>query len=366
MEMASLAARFALSSRKIASVWIGGGTPTMLATAELGEILDLVEEYFPEARASSELTLEGSPQTFSRPAIRDFVAARGIRRVSIGVESTDDRFLRMLGRGYSGASVLALLQELVSEGLEVNADVMYRLPGQTVSQAERDFLSVAESGVDHVSAFPLILKSGMNLVRRIEKGILPPRGGRDVYEAMFGTLARLSDAVAIPQYAYNYYSKSNRQSRYLVGRWGASQDEMLGLGPGALSYFAGAAYVNEVSLDRYVEVCGSGMLPIQRGKIVTAYEAMARYIILGLRFFSLDREHFYRKFGVDMVDLFPMKFRQLEEIGALQLTPEFVTVSEPARPYILQIGREFYTTENAGLSQPQYALLGFGKVSDGI
>ncbi|HHM04197.1 MAG TPA: oxygen-independent coproporphyrinogen III oxidase-like protein [Gammaproteobacteria bacterium] len=211
--------------RSVETVFIGGGTPSLLSAESLDELLSGLRALlnFP---ATAEVTLEANPGTVEVDRFRDFRAA-GVNRLSLGVQSFDDEMLRRLGRIHSGAAALAAAETALAAGFErVNLDLMYGLPGQTVAQAEADLAQALALDPGHLSHYQLTLEP--NTAFFLHPPALPDD---DTRWAMQETCqARLQEA-GYEHYEVSAYARPGQRCRHNLNYWHFG--DYVGIGAGA-------------------------------------------------------------------------------------------------------------------------------------
>jgi oxygen-independent coproporphyrinogen-3 oxidase len=347
-----------ITGRPITSIWIGGGTPATLPLPSIGSLLDHVRRTF-AVNANTEITFEANPTSLSGELLK-MLRAWGITRISLGIQSFNDKYLKMLGRGYTSSFAARVIHEVYAAGLELNIDMMYRFPGQTCQEVVDDFCRATLLGVSHISAFCLILWPSMPLARRVADGRLPQQPDFDEYIRMYNSICDCLQGEGVQQYAHNFFSRPGKKCVYHMGRWEAPQAEVLGLGPGAFSFVNGFTYCNQHERTIYVDhLLRLERRPVQAGKRLTLLEWPSRYMVLGCRFLKIDLADFRKRFGVDARDLYQEQFRLLLDDGLVELAGDDLTVTKRGRPLILDVGRAFYTENNKTKLQPQYYILGF-------
>jgi putative oxygen-independent coproporphyrinogen III oxidase len=222
-EVASTADRLAVEPGQLDTLYLGGGTPSHLREAELARLVEAVVGRFGPPRV--EATLEVHPLNVSPARVRHW-AGLGFSRVSLGLQSTDDAVLRYLGRPHEAATALRALDELVAPGcFSVSADLITAVPGQ---DTEADLRTVAQRGVDHLSAYTLTIEPGTPFAR----------AGVQVDPDAELTALTLADDVLAPyglrRYEVSNHARPGAESAHNLGYW--RNHFYLGLGPGAAAY----------------------------------------------------------------------------------------------------------------------------------
>lgn len=286
-EIRQIKRRHDFSAKSVRTVWIGGGTPAILEEPVLAELLDLITRSF-DLTAATEITVEIKPDMGNLTDSKiSMLRDRGVGRISMGVQSTDEVQLRTLGRGHTGPDALDVARFIKEAGFALNIDMMYRLPGQSTSGMIADINAIASLQLDHVSWFPYVAHEGTSLASRIERGRVAKQAGREEYLAMFTTLGNQMSSLGFEQYTPYHFAGTNR-CHYHVGRWQMPQRDTLGLGPGAFSFFNGWIYTNEHAPARYSQAVHNGRPAVLMAKQLTRVELITRLAVLGIKFFRLE------------------------------------------------------------------------------
>lgn len=259
-----------------ASVFLGGGTPSLLAPTELAGILDALRVRFSLA-AGAEVTVECNPESVTRERLAGYRAA-GVTRISLGVQSLDDQVLPALDRLHTAADARRAFDDARAAGFDnVSVDLIYGLPGTDGAGWARTVAGVLEWAPDHLSAYALSLDEG-SLWSASGVGGLP---GDDEAAAQYRTLVRLARAAGYEHYEISNYARPGRRSAHNQLYWRA--EEYLAFGPGACGFLGHVRYGNEKPLDRYCGALEAGRLPVATHETLTARQRLAERLFLGLR-----------------------------------------------------------------------------------
>lgn len=210
--------------RQVVSVFIGGGTPSLLSAAAVDQMMTLLRSYL-NLLPDAEITLEANPGAVEAQRFQAY-AASGINRLSLGVQSFHDDALKALGRVHSAEQARQAIEIAQSCFERINLDLMYALPGQTLEQAEADIRTALSFGTEHLSLYHLTLEP--NTVFAKYPPALPDD---DLSAAMQDQLIALSQAAGLQQYEISAYAKPGAHSRHNVNYW--EFGDYLGIGPGA-------------------------------------------------------------------------------------------------------------------------------------
>jgi coproporphyrinogen III oxidase-like Fe-S oxidoreductase len=318
MEIETLKDLHDFSRARVRTVWMGGGTPSMLDDRALDSLLRLLHESF-DLSQLREFTVEVKPTlenlTASKLAI---LRTHGVDRISMGVQSTDERFLKILGRGYTADVATQVIRLLKEAGFVLNIDMMYRLPGQAHDQIAIDVDAVRSLGVDHLSWFPYVPHAGTPLAERIDRGRVVAPADRTEYFRMYNTMAERMTEVGYRQYAPYYFTLGN-DCEYHVDRWRMPQRETLGIGAGAFSFFNGWIYTNEHNPSKYRQAVSDHRPPVVMARKLSQTKRITRLAVLGIKFLSLDMAEFRRQSGVSMEEFYGQELAFLERSGLIEI-----------------------------------------------
>ncbi len=283
-EMSTAAAAFdALPSRQppVSTVFVGGGTPSLLGGDGLADVLAVIRANFALA-ADAEVTTESNPESTS-PAFFDRIRSAGYTRISLGMQSAATHVLRILDRTHTPGRPAAAAREAREAGFDhVNLDLIYGTPGETDADLDTSLDAVLAAGVDHVSAYSLIVEDGTAMARKVRRGELPAPDD-DVLAARYERIdARLSAAGLRWYEVSNWASGDSARCRHNLGYWDGG--DWLGAGPGAHSHVGGVRWWNVKHPGRYAErVAAARALPADGWEELTDAERYTERIMLAVR-----------------------------------------------------------------------------------
>lgn len=261
---------------RLLSVYLGGGTPSLLAPDELAGILDAVRDHFLLA-PDAEITLECNPESVGRERLERYRAA-GVNRVSLGVQSLDDGILAAIGRLHGAreahAAFVAAREAAVPS---VSVDLMYGLPGLGLDGWRRDVTTILAWEPDHLSAYGLTLDAE-SLWGATGVAGLPPD---DTTVAQFWELARQAAARGYEHYEISNYARPGFRSVHNQIYW--RRGEYLACGPGAAGFVGRVRWTNVKPVTRYCALLEDGRLPIDTAERLTPRQVLAERLFLGLR-----------------------------------------------------------------------------------
>ncbi len=264
------------ASTTIASVFVGGGTPSLATDEEMAAVLDRLRERF-RVDAAAEVTVECNPESVSRERLAGYRRA-GVNRISLGVQSLDDRMLPRLNRLHSAPEARAAFDAARHAGFDnISADLIYGLPGLDQATWERTVGRLLEWRPEHLSAYALTLDEG-SLWRAAGVTGLP---GEEEVTAQYWALARLAADAGYEHYEVSNYARPGRRSAHNQVYWRA--EEYLGLGPGACGFLGDVRYANVKPVERYCALVEGGQPPVASHETLTRRQRLAERLILGLR-----------------------------------------------------------------------------------
>jgi oxygen-independent coproporphyrinogen-3 oxidase len=269
----------AAAGRPIQSVYFGGGTPTVLAATQLTAILSEVRKHFTLA-SDCEITVEAHPSTISEQDLVQLYQA-GVTRMSFGAESMEDGDLARIGRpGAVSETVTAVAQARAAGFTNINLDVMYGLPGQSLVDWKRTLAHCLTLEPAHLSAYALTVEEDTRLASNIQRQLSPaPDEGLQI-EMDEATQQMLGDA-GYGRYEVSNYAKPGYACRHNLLYW--TNGEYLGFGPSAQSYLDGTRFGNVADLAVYDRSLMASRLPIEERTSLSKAEQLRDAVIFGLR-----------------------------------------------------------------------------------
>lgn len=282
--VAALAGELELAAARLGgpradTVFVGGGTPSLLGAARLVRVLDLVRRHFGLAD-DAEVTTEANPESTS-PEFFEAIRAAGYTRVSLGMQSVSPRVLAALDRIHSPGRPVAAAREARAAGFEhLNIDLIYGTPGETDDDLVRSVDAALEAGADHVSAYSLIVEDGTALARRVRRGELPSPDG-DVLAHRYELVDARLRAAGLDWYEVSNWSRPGAACRHNLGYWNGGR--WWGAGPGAHSYDGALRWWNVKHPNTYAQLIADGSLPVAGFEELSAADRHTEDVMLRLR-----------------------------------------------------------------------------------
>jgi oxygen-independent coproporphyrinogen-3 oxidase len=276
---AAVLERAGLPRRPAATVFLGGGTPTLLPAADLAAMLDAARATVGVA-AGAEVTVEANPDSVT-PASLGELAAAGVTRVSFGMQSAVPHVLAALDRTHDAERVPQVVGWARDAGLAVSLDLIYGTPGESLGDWRRSLEAVLACAPDHVSAYALVVEHGTRLASRVRRGELPAPDDDDLADKY-----ELADDV-LATAGYGWYEVSNwartpaDACRHNLGYWNG--DDWWGVGPGAHSHVGGVRWWNVRHPSAYAARLAAGESPAQAREVLDPRQRHAERVLLGVR-----------------------------------------------------------------------------------
>ncbi|MCT1452629.1 radical SAM family heme chaperone HemW [Corynebacterium sp. p3-SID1145] len=261
------------------TVFIGGGTPSLLGAEGLGRILDRVRNTFGLAK-DAEVTTESNPESTS-PEYFAGLREAGFTRVSLGMQSASPPVLKVLDRQHTPGRAVEAAKEAKRAGFEhVNLDLIYGTPTETDDDVRTSVDAVLSADVDHVSAYSLIVEDGTAMSRKIRSGQLPAPE-EDTYADRYEIIASRLEENGFGWYEVSNWAKPGGECRHNLIYWRGGN--WWGAGPGAHGYVDRYRYFNVKRPEKYNVMLADGALPVGGSEIITDEEHHFEQIMLGLR-----------------------------------------------------------------------------------
>ena len=277
-ELAQAAARLG-TAPAADTVFVGGGTPSLLGARRLAAVLDAVRDAFGLARGA-EVTTEANPESTS-PGLFDALRCAGYTRLSLGMQSVAPRVLAVLDRVHSPGRAVAAASEAMAAGFRhVNLDLIYGTPGESDDDLRRSVDAALGAGVDHVSAYALVVEDGTALARRVRRGELAAPDD-DVLARRYELLDGRLSAAGFRWYEVSNWSRPGGECRHNLGYWDGG--EWWGAGPGAHSYVGSTRWWNVKHPGAYGQLLAGRTLPVADFEQLGAAQAHTEDVMLRLR-----------------------------------------------------------------------------------
>ncbi|MCS7179212.1 MAG: radical SAM family heme chaperone HemW [Anaerolineae bacterium] len=298
------------------TLYFGGGTPSLLSQDALASILQALQERF-RFSPQMEITLEANPGTVDQMYLRA-VRELGVNRLSLGVQSAHADELHLLGRQHTWEDAMKAVADARAAGLEnVNLDLIYGLPGQTLARWKETLEAALSLDPDHLSLYALTVEEGTPLEEQVVRGALPPPDDDRTAEMYEWAETRLAQA------GYIHYELSNwaRSDRYFCqhNRIYWRNEPYLGLGAGASSWWGGRRWTNVRHPREYIRRLKTGQPIGEEMEVISRQLEMGETMLMGLRLMEgVSDARFRARFGVGLGEAFGAELTRLAAQGLLE------------------------------------------------
>jgi oxygen-independent coproporphyrinogen-3 oxidase len=304
------------SGERVRSIYFGGGTPSLLPAADIGELLTLIRTQFTPDKAA-EISIEANPGTVDRAYLTD-IRKSGVNRLSLGAQSLNDRELVLLGRIHTAAEAKEAVKSARASGFDnINIDLIYGLPAQGLSDWQHTLEEAVLLGPEHISLYGLTLEEDTPMRTAISQGFLPaldPDRSADMYELAEDFLA----ARGYVHYEISNWARPGRECRHNLVYW--HNLPYLGIGLAAHSCMNGRRFANTKDLDKYLAYCSGKKPPVpELDEEISPEMEMAETVILGLRLGEgIKAADIKSRFGIDILEHYRQQIEEMTAAGLLE------------------------------------------------
>ncbi len=309
------------------TVFFGGGTPSLLTGDQMRRIMSVLRERF-DIRADAEISMEANPGTVTPEKMAAYREA-GINRLSIGLQSTHDTLLHEIGRIHSLDQFLTTLKNAREAGFSnINVDLMHGLPNQTIPQYLDSINTVCDLGVQHISAYSLILEEHTPLYDCVERGeIAAPE--EDLVADMQDAGIDLLEERGYHRYEISNFARDGFECRHNLNYW--QNGEYLGFGiaaHGVVRDRKWTRYANVDNLEEYNRLIARGKRPLAETIRLSPRDEMFECVMLGLRLIrGIDRAAFLARFDLDVVEAYPKAMELLRKRGWIEENERLIALN---------------------------------------
>lgn len=297
------------------TVYIGGGTPTSLSSEQLGRLLSEVGEHY-NMPLLEEYTIEANPGTLDEEKI-NILKQYKINRVSLGVQSFHDGTLKLLGRIHTGEKAKRAFMLLRKEGgfKNINIDLIYGCPGQSLEEWREDLETVCALGPEHVSTYCLSYEEGTPLRKAVDNGIVKKLDEQEELR-MYKLTRSFLKKNGYRHYEISNFARDGMMCRHNIVYW--RNEGYLGVGAGAFSYINRCRASNEKDVQRYIEAINSNGTATCFSERLLPEKWAGETLVMSLRMLSgITTEEFLTSTGFDLLLTYSEKIARLVKMGLL-------------------------------------------------
>jgi oxygen-independent coproporphyrinogen-3 oxidase len=309
----------------LASVFVGGGTPTSIGQAGLEELLAIPADWI---GCDTEFSVEANPGTVDGQGVETLIRA-GVNRVNLGVQSFRADELKNLGRIHSPQQARDAFNMLRQAGLQnIGLDLIYGIPGQSLQSWRASVAEALDLGPQHLSCYGLTFEDNTPLWKDLQAGLVEEMDEAEQEACWRHAISAAADA-GLEHYEISNFAKGGRQCRHNLTYW--QNMPYIGLGPGAASYLGGVRRTNDPDLAAYVRALLSGQAAPASQEQLTGRRAMAETVMLALRLTQgLDLQAFEDRYGQDVRQVFPRNISRYIQTGALEVQARHLRIPASA------------------------------------
>ena len=309
---------------KMETLYVGGGTPTSLTASQLERLLSGLREILPYY--NGEFTVEANPGDLTADKL-DVMKNYGVNRLSMGVQTFDDRLLKKIGRKHTAQDVYDTIQLLEEKDFSnVTIDLIYALPGQSLESFRDTVTRALALDLPHYALYSLILENQtmfMNWVRR-GKMHLPEQ---ELEAQMYAETIDAMEKAGRKQYEISNFAKPGFESQHNLVYW--NNQNYFGLGAGASGYLGNRRYKNRGPIQHYLKSLKNDQLPVLEEEILTQKAQIEEEMFLGLRkILGVDKTVFENRFGFSMMDVYGDVIEKLKQQKLITETDSGVCLTE--------------------------------------
>ena len=320
--------------KSIDTVFIGGGTPSLMTQRQTADLMTFLRQNFSIA-SDAEITIECNPASLTYSKLLEYRAV-GINRISVGAQSLSDEVLSDIGRCHTVAQLEEAVNSVKRAGFEnFNLDLIFALPGQTLEDWKKTLLQALSYNPAHISCYSLTIEPDTPLGRDVLSGRLRlPE--EETERAMYSAVGEILAQCGIFQYEISNYAKPGRECRHNLNYWLCG--EYIGLGCAAHSYYEGNRYRNTQNLEKYIM-----QKDIMRDiHPLTEEDRMNERIMLGLRLNrGMDIVAFNKDFGVDFFKKYGKAIKKNQELDLIAANERFIRLTERGRDFADTVTLDF-------------------------
>lgn len=322
----------------IDTVFLGGGTPSVLEERQIAEIMNTVQKYF-SVDKEPEITMEMNPGTLNYEKLCSYKAS-GINRVSFGVQSMDNMELKLLGRIHSVEEFQENYQAARKAGFSnINIDLMSALPNQTLKDVQKNVMKAVMLAPEHFSCYGLIIEESTPFYQKYEQQELRRQAGEERPEdalpteqlerEMYQWIGAFLAEQGYIQYEISNYAKRGMECKHNLKYW--ERKEYLGVGLGAASFLGDIRSSNVRSIEDYLQtdIRVEAELLTEEKEVIDEASAMAEFMFLGLRKLQgISKTEFYESFGQDYMQVYGTVHEKMVKQGLLEEKGDRVYLSK--------------------------------------
>jgi oxygen-independent coproporphyrinogen-3 oxidase len=334
---------------QIPTIFVGGGTPTVLPDGQLACLFEALATLARTGR-STEVTVEANPATLT-PTNAAILRQAGVNRLSLGAQSFDPAELTLLERIHSPSDIAASVAVARNAGFdEINLDLIFAVPGQTLTTWHATLEQALELQPDHLACYGLTYEAGTPLAARRQQGQVRPCP-ENLEADMMLACRELLQAAGFEHYEISNYARPGRRCLHNVRYW--KNAPHVGIGPSAAGYINNTRYKNAPDVDRYLQMIREGRPPVAEQETLPPQSRAGETAMLNLRLTEgIDIEDFHSQTGFDSLVLFSSPIRQHLADDLLAIDRKTIRLTEKGMLLADMVITDFLHAADEGFCEP--------------
>lgn len=327
---------YLLDRYNINTIFIGGGTPTYLNLKSFEKLLVYLKKY---ACHGVEYTCESNPGTLTAEKFI-LMKENGVNRLSIGLQSWDDRILKYLGRIHDVEQFVKNYYDARSAGFDnINVDIMFAIQGQSIECFKSTLDNLISLNPQHISCYSLIVEEGTPFGEQLKRGELK-EVDEDTDRYMYHMAVRKLKEAGYEHYEISNFAKPEYKCRHNIIYW--KTGAYIGIGAGAHSYVDGVRFSNEEAPEKYISMIKQGIFPVSWEEKLSVKDMMAEYMFMGLRMMDgIDCYEFKNRFNNNIEDIYGSSIEAMINNGLLMRNGNSISLTERGIDISNQVFCEF-------------------------
>jgi oxygen-independent coproporphyrinogen-3 oxidase len=320
------------------TVFIGGGTPTVLNETQLSRLLVMIAKHVNVSNLK-EYTIEVNPGTLNDEKI--FILQNNhVGRISIGIQSFNDKYLMLLGRIHSASEAIDIFAHLREKGFgNISIDLIYGYPAQTLNEWIIDLRKCINLAPEHISAYCLSYEQGTPIVKMTDSGALKKLNEEEELKMYEFTNDFLSNK-GYRHYEISNFAKQDKECKHNIVYW--ENREYIGIGAGAFSYINGERYCNIKNIKEYISSVKSKKKLICFSEKLPQKKRASEILIMALRMTAgISNEDFFNRSGFDLKELFHKQLNNLTQAGLINFDDERIKLTKKGMSLADSVMMEF-------------------------
>ncbi|MGV8145668.1 MAG: radical SAM family heme chaperone HemW [Alkaliphilus sp.] len=293
---------------EISTVFFGGGTPSILKSNQISLIMESISSHF-DINKNAEISIEANPGTLSKQKLQSYRDS-GINRLSMGLQSCNDAYLKELGRIHTFEEFISNLEDARKIGFKnINVDLMFALPNMTTREWKNCLIQINKFEIPHISAYSLIWEDGTKFQQLKQGGHIKPIDDDEELEMYHLTIEYLKNK-GYKHYEISNYAKKGCECRHNIAYW--KNQNYIGLGAGAHSYYENKRFNNANKIEDYIILINKGNSPVENTMPISRADEISEMMFLGLRMTEgIAVEEFVKRFNESPLAIYKNELNKL-------------------------------------------------------